>query len=353
MIRHCAAYAAAAVALTITGSAASGADDLDHAVEAYLTRSGLTGISLAIYDGMDMTTAVAGTLDGAESAKVTPDTRFYVASCGKSAVAATILAYVADGDIALDDPALPWVDDLAGISRLENIDAVTIRQLLNHTSGLNDYLDDDFVALSVAAGPQGVPVATALSHALGQPAYFAPGQGYEYSNTNYLLLGHILGRLDGSISAAIEDKILGPAGMSMTSVGIGTPTGNEARGRIDGIDFSTLAWASTYGDGPLVATAGDLALFAHALFGTNALIPSELVEEMITGTAAEPTYGLGMGIEEDELGVWYGHSGGFDGYEADFRYYPDLGVAIAYAANGASETEDDLIELLVESYVAD
>ena len=329
--------------------------ELDALVEDYRVQAGLTGVSLAILDGGGTITATAGTRDGDGdgSGRITPDTRFYIASSGKSAVAAAILAYVADGALDLDDPALPLVADITGVEAIDNIDAVTVRQLLDHTSGLDDYLDDDFMDAAFDAGMAGISLERALSGVYGTPAFFQPGEGFEYSNTNYLLLGHILARLGGSISAAIEDKVIGPAGMTNTTIGLDAPTGTEARGRVDGVDFSAVSWSNTYGDGPLVSTAADLARFAQALFGEKVLIPDALLTEMVAGSDQEPSYGLGMGIEEDELGIWYGHTGGFDGFEADFRYYPELGTAIAYAANGESSAEDSLIDVVVAAWLED
>ncbi len=335
--------------LFLSGTQGVIAADLDHLLQDYLDESQLTGISIAIDDGEQIETASVGYLDTDRVTPVDASTRFYVASSGKSVVAAAILAYVADGRLSLDEPVLPLVDDLPGISRLANIDKATLRQLLNHTSGLVDYLDDHFVALSLEAGAEGMTIEQALTEAIDEPASFSPGEGFDYSNTNYLLLGHVLEGLEGSLSAALEQKVFLPAKMSATSVGIGRTSANAAHGRdSSGADYSAVAWASTFGDGPLVSTPSDLVRFARALFHDMTIIPADLVDEMTTGSDVEPTYGLGMGIETDDWGQWYGHTGGFDGFEADFRHYPEQDVTLAYAANGTSDSQDNLLELVAE-----
>ena len=90
----------------------------------------------------------------------------------------------------------------------------------------------------------------------------------------------------------------------------------------DGNDASAQAWASILGDGPAVSTAKDVGKFMLALFKQQSLIGTRLLDQMRTGSEHDQGYGLGMGIDGDDWGDWYGHAGSYGGYEADVRYYP-------------------------------
>ncbi|VAW16070.1 Beta-lactamase class C-like and penicillin binding proteins (PBPs) superfamily, partial [hydrothermal vent metagenome] len=179
-----------------------------------------------------------------------------------------------------------------------------------------------------------------------------PGKGFEYSNTNYVLLGHILAGIGGSLEAALEEKVFSIAGMMETSVGRPKSSSQLARGYIedDFLDVSDLAWASVLGDGPIVSTAGDLAKFVLALFRDEKIISAKLLRQMQTGSAADESYGLGIGIDGDEWGEWFGHAGSYDGFEADFRYYPDDEVVFVFLTNGNPLDEDPILDAAAESF---
>ena len=126
---------------------------------------------------------------------VTPDMLFDVASIGKNYLAALVLQLVQEGKLGLDDPLRKWLPDY------ENIDgAITVRQLLNHTSGIHDFVEHpqspfrtpfDAIDFGAASSPEEV-----VSTLVGAP-YFAPGDGFRYSSTNYVLLRMIVEEATG------------------------------------------------------------------------------------------------------------------------------------------------------------
>ncbi len=142
-----------------------------------------------------------GYADRDKQVETTAKTRFYIASSGKMMVAAAILRHAERDNLQLDGRAWPHIKDMDNIEQLENADQVTIRQLLQHTSGLAEYLTDNFIDESMATPNKQWSPAEALTFAYGVPAAFAPGDDFEYTNTNYVLLGHILAQLDGSSSS--------------------------------------------------------------------------------------------------------------------------------------------------------
>ncbi len=303
-------------------SPAAPAKDLlqDLLTEAADGRDG-TQIVLLIEDPV---TSVVASIGGADA-----QTRFYLASVGKTMVAVAILDAVAAGGLSLDAP----VGDLVtGLPLGEAAASRTLRSLLDHSSGLPDYLDDAFVERQFDRPTHRFTVAEALAHADVDETR-AEGEAFAYSNTNYVLLGHILAQIDGSLETAMQRRVFGPAGMTGASVGA-RPGPGLARGiDQDGTDISAVLWNSTLGDGPVVASAADVSGFVHALFDTTALLPPALRADMLREGVAGSGYGLGIGVDGDAFGDWYGHTGGYEGATAEFRYYPDGQVRFVLIAN--------------------
>ncbi len=112
---------------------------------------------------------------------------------------------------------------------------------------------------------------------------------------------------------------------------------------VDYLDESQLTGISiALADGAEIETA------SAGYLDIDQAVPAELVDEMTTGSNVEPAYGLGISVETDDGGKWYGHTGGVDGFEVDFRYYPERGLTLAYAANGSTDSEVSLLEHAAE-----
>jgi D-alanyl-D-alanine carboxypeptidase len=334
-------------------AAAGGPDAYRNALEEFLEANELAGGTLYVRGPDAEIEVVAGVADIGTRRPVTPDTRFYIASTGKMVVAASVLALVEKGDLDLDARVWPEVRDLPGIDALEGIGEVTLRQLLNHTSGLADYLDDSFVDAALLDSTRRWSEAEALAFAYGEPAFGEPGEVFEYSNSNYVLLGHILKRRYADLEAALRESVLVPSGMQSTSVGASEREADLAHGYangLDGADVSLLSWASVLADGPLVSTARDVARFLQALLRDRRILGSDMLEAMLAGSEQDPGYGLGMAMGSDGWGVWYGHAGSYDGFEADARYYPDADLVVVYTVNGNSIADTDLLDLAAAIY---
>jgi D-alanyl-D-alanine carboxypeptidase len=335
-------------------SATAGDPDAYRSVlENFLEENELAGGTLYVQGPAAEIEVVAGVADIDTRRPVTADTGFYIASTGKMMVAASILALVETGVLDLDGKVWPLISDLADIDMLEGARDVTLRQLLNHTSGLADYLDEDFAEASLREPGKRWSEGEAIAFALGAPAHGAPGAVFEYSNTNYVLLGHILKRHYPDLQAALSRNVFEKSGMRSSSVGVSGGAGNLAHGyaiELDGADVSLQSWASVLGDGPVVSTARDVAAFMRALVRDEKIIGSELVDDMLTGSGQDESYGLGMVLGSDSRGDWYGHSGSYDGFEADVRYYPDQDLVLAFTVNGNVYSDTDLLDLAAEIY---
>ncbi|GAI98888.1 unnamed protein product, partial [marine sediment metagenome] len=229
-----------------------------------------------------------------------------------------------------------------------------IRQMLNHTSGIFNTGDNPKYWAAQYGDPTKEWTDTeVLEFALDQPAYFEPGSGYAYSNTDYLLTGLILDQVLGHHhSVDVRSRILEPLGLSSTFYEQKEPFDREmlSHGYFDfhgdGIaeDYYGLRIETGHAEGGLVSTAGDLAAFITAL-ATQRDFPSteyreQFMQELLTiqpVTSGEPgQVGTGPGIAEYDYGYGpgYGHSGGIPGYVSLMVYFAAHDVTFAMTWNG-------------------
>jgi D-alanyl-D-alanine carboxypeptidase len=266
-----------------------------------------------------------------------PTDVFRIGSITKTFVATAVLTLADHGAIALTDPLEKW---LPGFPNGAN---VTLRELLNHTSGVFDYTADSTFQQTVAQNPATVwkpqqLVDLAASH----PPYFAPGKGWQYSNTDYILLGMMLEKVTGQRAGRVlhQDGI-DVASLHFTTLdGYEPITGTLAHGySTTGTDVTTLfdpsyAWTA----GAMVASPGDLADWAVALYGGSVLSKAALalmLDAVDTGTPGEH-YGLGVFVWDASVvggTVGWGHPGDISGYHSQLLYLPAKKTAIVSIVN--------------------
>lgn len=265
------------------------------------------------------------------------DDAFRMASNTKTVVATIVLQLVDEGVVELDAPIDTYLP-----GAVPDGQSITVRMLLNHTSGLADYLDTDTgIGLLSGSATQTPSPDDLLVLATSQKPLADPGQTFNYSNTNYIVLGLMLEKVTGSpVSALVEERITDPLDMRSTYLASNAadvngdlaygfepdaealapmlppelPAGFGFVGREvhDHVDTSTIdpgwAWAA----GGLVSTAEDWSRFALAL-QSGELLPSDLLEQMRT-TVDYDRYGLGLEKRGTSCGVVWGHSGILPGY---------------------------------------
>lgn len=278
------------------------------------------------------------TRDGAvtfqASAGVGPATPFALASLGKTMTAVAVLRLVAQGQLALEDaPQMRLPADL--VAGLDLPDGLTLRHLLTMTSGLPDYLDDAFVADALDDPARVQTPRAALRYAFGEATVFAPGEGFDYANTNYVLLGLILEQASGQPFAQVmQDQVFVPAGMSGAFVFGSAPLPAAFPEAVeDGQSLRAYYSAEGMGDGGVIGSANDLARFYRALFGGALLAPAQMAELLSDPMGAG--YGMGLEVEDDLVG----HSGGDLGFSADIRLDRDSGtLAVFLAAQADADT---------------
>jgi D-alanyl-D-alanine carboxypeptidase len=270
------------------------------------------------------------------SGDVTASTPFTLASIGKTMTSVAILDLVASDVLSLDGEASRWVNE--GIVKgLGGLEGVTLKHLLSMTSGLPDYLTDDYIDDALADPDRVQNQRTALSYAFSEGPMFSPGDGFEYSNTNYVFLGLILENATGlSYAEAMKHHIFDPAGMNNSFVfgsaplPAGFPKGHEDRRHI-----RSYYEAEGFGDGGVISTASDVAKFYKALFVDRSLLTYEMMQEFKRDLKRE-NYGRLIEIE----GNIYGHSGGDLGFSTNVRIDIKSGnIAIILIAKADSDTE--------------
>jgi D-alanyl-D-alanine carboxypeptidase len=269
---------------------------------------------------------------------------FRAGSIVKPFVAAAVLQLVEEGKVALDDP-LPAVLPQDVVARIADADRITVRMLLNHTSGIPEYSDREHERM-VAADPHRVwQVDEYLEMAAAHPRQFDPGEGYAYSNTDYTLLGLVIEEATGeSWREVVRDRVIDQLDLEHTSlpepgdasIGSGAAHGYEL---LDGElrDYTEIdpSVAGAAGGHALVTTTKDLARFLDALLAGELFDRPETLEEMLTfvdttdAPAVPGEVGYGLGIERFEWpgGVEViGHFGGTAGYLAVVGNLPDEGT---------------------------
>ncbi|HET6286165.1 MAG TPA: serine hydrolase domain-containing protein [Amycolatopsis sp.] len=259
---------------------------------------------------------------------------FRIASFSKTFLSATMLQLVGEGKLSLDDTVEKW---LPGVVRGNGNDggAITVRQLLQHTSGLHDYMAE--LDLFTENGFlrhrfDRLSAAEAVKLAVGKPPAFEPGKSWGYSNTNYVLAGMVTEKVTGrDWQQEITDRIVRPLGLRETSLPYTSPfiPGPHARGYdrfvVEGsnpprlgrrVDV-TLMNASMGGgaDGSINSTTEDGNKFLRALLGGKVLPPSMLAEMKKTVPAPGlGAYGLGLVKSTASCGDYWGHSGALPGF---------------------------------------
>ncbi|MEU7204386.1 serine hydrolase domain-containing protein [Streptomyces sp. NPDC045470] len=312
-------------ALAPPAASAARPDAVQQSLNA-LVRDGGTPAALASVKGPGgrNRTYTAGIGDLATGAPVPVDGQVRIGSNTKTFVAVVVLQLVAERRMSLDATVETY---LPGLVRGEGIDGrhITVRRLLQHTSGLPDYsnrLGDDVRYYS----PREL-LATALRH----PAEFAPGESWKYSNTNYVLAGLIVQKVTGRpLADEIDRRVVRRAGLRHTyfpSPGDASirephphgyhqePAGTPLRD-ITEIDPS-WGWAA----GQMISTNSDLNRFFTALLAGR-LLPAAQLAQMRFTVPAEATFGpgarYGLGLVSRPLpcgGLAWGHGGSFPGYE--------------------------------------
>jgi len=268
-------------------------------------------------------------------------------SIGKTFVAAAFLHVAGELKIDLDDKVSKYLGYLPWYHELPNSKDLTIRSLMNHTSGIPEHVQSKEFTDLVAKDPTKVWLHEDLLTVTRKAKPLAAvGEKFSYADTNYIVLGLILERVaKRSMYSLVQERFIVPLKLSRTvpsdrlvipDLSVGTATFGPffARGPMvkDGkMQFNPqMEWCG----GGFASTAGDLATWALNLYGKSA-ISIAAKNEMLKGIPAGPLgeYGLGVQIRRTPIGLSYGHGGWFPGWLSEMEYFPTQGFAIAVQFN--------------------
>ncbi|MCD4828920.1 MAG: beta-lactamase family protein [Candidatus Cloacimonetes bacterium] len=282
-------------------------------------------------------TLCSGLADTANATPMTPDTRLRIGSCTKTFTATASMMLVQVGALDVTEPIKTYIPEIT----VPHDSLITVANLLNMTSGLGDYLNDDDWVLSMLAADidNQFTVQELLDHAfeLTDVDEMDIGGDWSYCNTNYLLLTLIIQSCSGmSYTDYIELHITGPLGMSSTT--ISTEPFDLSHGYVDldddGIVDDVTSWNPTYtwGAGCIVSTVSDMAIFAGALYTDDLLSPSSF-EQMNQWVEVVPEFSYGFGIGQyTELEI-RGHNGAVPGYAAEMWFHQPSQTVITVLSN--------------------
>jgi D-alanyl-D-alanine carboxypeptidase len=320
------------------------AKTLQSTLAAIVASGKYPGISAAIVfpDGT-IWSGVSGQAVLTPAKALTTDTLFSVGSISKTFIAALIGKLAAAGTIGLDDPLSRYQPDFP------NAENITIRELLNHTSGIQDLFAAPGLADALLAHPTQTWTAAQVLAKIGAP-YFAPGKGYKYSNTNFVLLGLVIEKVTGqTVASLVRSAFLTPLGMNNTYLQTEeTAQGPMAHGYMEpatkpvdnqaGTMLPFTAEATAVGfAGAYVSTATDLAKWANALYGGSILDKATLAA--MADTSASLTYKpktpYGLGFEQASLNgqLTWGHRGLLDGFWSAMEYLPAYHITVVALIN--------------------
>lgn len=332
-------------------------------------------------DGSVETFAV-GFADVENNLKMKQGSRMLAASIGKTFVGATVLSLAQEKVLSLDDHISKWLSNEPWFADLPNHDEITIRQLLNHTSGIGNHVYDEAFAETYKrnwqTGKNPFTPEQLISYILNKEALFQPGKGWSYSDTGYIIIGLIIEKATGnSYYQEVKDRFLEPLNLAKTEPANSLELEDLASGymapdnsfNLPGkttVEPGVMVWhpGIEWTGGGLISNPGDLVIWGKLLFEGKAMkgnYTEELLKFVPVSTESQDTqYGIAVALyKSDEFGNVYGHSGWIPGYSSKLRYYPEYKTAIAFQINTDigivddstklfEEMEEDLAEIVIE-----
>lgn len=306
------------------------------------------------------------------------ESRMPAGSIGKTFVAAVALSMVSNGTLDLDEKISKWLGEEIWFKRLPNYDMITLRHLLNHSSGLIDHVFDtgsgfqDYMKKQVLFGDieRTIDPRTLVEFILDQKPLFPVGAGFHYSDTGYILVGLIIEKASGSsYYEELSSRFLKPLNLNLTSPLEQKKTMGLAQGyapksqQLFGLPYKvmdagtfvfnpSLEWTG----GGLISNSQDLVRWAKALYEGKA-ISQPYLDEMLESVANPKQgrdylgrvygYGLGVSIAKTKYGTTYRHGGFFPGYNSFLTYYPDYGIAVAMQINSDNSKIEEYFENII------
>jgi D-alanyl-D-alanine carboxypeptidase len=323
--------------LALLFAAATSASAIDAVITKQLEEQHVAGAAVGVYqDGALIDLKTFGLRDVAKKLPVDADTRFEIGSVTKQFTAAAILQLQEQGKLSIDDRLAKY------LPTFPHTNEVTLRQLLNQISGLPDYTDLPDIATAMSTIPDATDKIVAYA---SKPLRFPPGTKWEYSNTNYWVLGKVIATVSGmSYEDYIREHIFKPAGMThsgfvsdeSTMDDFAIPYWHGPKNDEPAQPAPTMFESWPAGAGAIVSTIGDLAAWDAALASGKIVSPAGYALMSSPGKLAngKPTdYGMGLAIDKHDGHARIWHNGGTVGSLTENATYPDDHLDIVVLEN--------------------
>jgi len=316
--------------------------NLEEVVDSIATdaiKSGSTvGLSIAIAKGADIVLAKGyGLADFESEVPATAETVYRIGSITKQFTAAAILLLMEEEKIGIDDPLTKFLSDYPTQGR-----TVTIRHLLQHTSGIKSFTDLPSYRKQMRLDVSHDDI---LNRFKDEPFHFAPGENYRYCNSGYYLLGVILEQVaERSFEEFLQQRIFSPLQLKRTFYDRHARIiPHRARGYSRwGGELSNaryLSMTQPFAAGALASTVGDLVRWQRALLSNELLTASSYKLMTTAGTLTNGTsidYGLGTFLRKQGDHATVGHGGGINEFRSELVYYPENDYTIVVLANSGN-----------------
>jgi D-alanyl-D-alanine carboxypeptidase len=328
---------------------------LQAALESHRAARGVPGTAAAVIfpDGSRWAGASgSAALDPPRPA--TPDTPYVVGSITKTFVAALALQLAEEGVLDLEDTLDRWLPDYPRAGE------ITLRHLLNHTSGVFNYFEHPAYNRTIFGDPNRTWQPRQILDSFSGMPYFAPGTGWHYSNTGFVLLGMVIEKAtDSTLGDEFERRFMTPLALADSYFQAdGPPVADAAQGHLrrqgvlqevsDRSDYrptksaATVAWAA----GGMVMSANDLASWCRALYGGDLLSPDSLAQLTDYSPLGALSYGLGTRTRLLDGRRMFGHTGSLRGFMAVAWHFPDVDLTVVLVNNVGRINPNPMVDSL-------
>lgn len=295
----------------------------------------------------------SGMADSIRHISLTTDSYMMQGSVGKTYVSAIAMQLIKEGKFSLDDKVSKYLGHYEWFKRLPNADDITIKMLMNHTSGIMRYEFKEAFTKDLTANPDKVwKPEEELAYVFDEKAPFKAGEGWDYADTNYIVLAMIMEQVTGKkYYDMLQQRLLKPFHLAQTKpadkrklkglvqgyAGKNNDFGGRSEVIADDGEFIVNPQFEWTGGG-IYSTTKDLAKWGKLLYEGKAFDPA-MLPVMEDGVLAKmlgqnTKYGLGVIIRQSaKYGISYGHSGFFPGYMTEMCYFPQYKIAFAVQTN--------------------
>ncbi len=328
-----------ALPLQSSGFSSNQIQQMENIVIQTMNKYHIPGVIVGIWiPGEGVWVKSFGYANTATKQPMNPNMPFRIGSLTKTFIATVLLQLQDEGKLNLNDTLDTYITTPA----IPNANNITLRELANMTSGLYNYTNDPTFNEDHAQNLQKIWTPTELVDiAISHPPTFAPGKGYEYSNTNYILLGMIIEKVTGNtIVDELQKRIFSPLNLSQTSYATTSDMPANSSHGYSLVDEKTQKVIDTTNDNPswggaagaIVSNINDLKTWAEAM-GQGTLVSPEAQKERFTWVNEPGTDVAKYGIGTMKIGNFVGHEGHIDGYNSVFFYLPSKNATIVVLQN--------------------